>query len=120
MKLKWMAASRIEDGFTLVEVIITIVIMSILVAIAVIKYIDVMDTARTATCKMNQVQLESAQTLFYTDHYVKDEAPDYASSMEQLMPYLREPNIPVCPLGFHYQILTQGRIACPKASHSRR
>jgi prepilin-type N-terminal cleavage/methylation domain-containing protein len=107
-----------EKGLSLIELILTIVIIGILAAIAAVKYINLSEAGKEAACKTNQVSLETAQTLYYSDHYIQGDG-GYASELDELAPYVSSGTIPVCPKGPSYVVGTSGRITCPLAEHAR-
>jgi prepilin-type N-terminal cleavage/methylation domain-containing protein len=112
---------RGERGFTFVELVLTITIFGILVAVAIVKYVDLTARSKTAVCMANQFALESAQTLYYTNQIMNnDPSPHYAASLDQLIPFMRDNVIPTCPLGFSYQIIEDGKIRCEDDDHLRR
>ncbi|NQT26041.1 prepilin-type N-terminal cleavage/methylation domain-containing protein [candidate division KSB1 bacterium] len=108
-----------EDGFSLVEIVIILIIVGILASVAFAQFISFSEASKTATCRANQISIETAQTLFYTEHYIAGDGR-YASDMDELEPYFRGSRRPVCPIvGGEYQILNAGRATCSIAEHQR-
>jgi prepilin-type N-terminal cleavage/methylation domain-containing protein len=111
---------RNSEGFSLVELIITLVLIGIIAAIAIVKYINLSDRSKAAICMANQYALESAQTIFYAAQILKNNnAPQYASTLDELAPFVTNNTIPTCPLGFEYEIRPEGKIRCPDLEHQR-
>jgi prepilin-type N-terminal cleavage/methylation domain-containing protein len=111
---------RNSEGFSLVELVLTLVLIGILAAVAVAKYINLSDKTKAAVCRANQHALESAQTICYADQITKnDNTPQYASTLNDLTLFMSDNSIPTCPLGFEYEILPEGKIRCPYPDHRR-
>ncbi len=107
-----------ERGFTFVELIVVIVIISILVAISATRFIDLSNSAKTGACRTNQLALETAQTMYYTENTLNGNG-HYAESFNELIHYLLDETIPVCAGDGVYQILSDGKIACSITNHNR-
>jgi prepilin-type N-terminal cleavage/methylation domain-containing protein len=107
-----------EKGFTFVELIVVIVIISILVAASATKFIDLSNSAQAGACRANQLALETAQTMYYTENILNGNS-HYAESFDELIHYLQDETIPVCAGDGVYQILPDGKIKCSIAKHNR-
>lgn len=71
---------RSEKGFTLIEIIAVLVILGILAAVAVPKYINMADEAKTAAAKGELAEVKSALNLAYAKLYLKNgSAPSLAA-----------------------------------------
>jgi prepilin-type N-terminal cleavage/methylation domain-containing protein len=108
-----------ENGVTLVELIIVILIISILAGISYAKYVDLRKCAYIAQCKANQQHLTTAQKLFWVQSSVdEDQEAHYADNIEDLTPYMKDGIIPQCPENGAYYILDENKIVCTLAEHA--
>lgn len=107
-----------ENGFSLVEIIIILIIVGILASVAFAQFVSFSEASKTAACHSNQISIETAQTLYYAENYLEGNGA-YAENMEDLIPYFANDRTPVCPKEGEYQILSAGRAACSLPEHQR-
>jgi prepilin-type N-terminal cleavage/methylation domain-containing protein len=102
---------RDERGFTLIELTIVVLIMSILVGIALASFAFSTAKAKSTTCKAN---LRTIKTVLET---YKSEAGKYPDDLDDLVPdYIRTDTGIKCPeTGLTYEYYNgTGEIHCPK------
>lgn len=107
-----------EKGFTLVELIVTLVILGILATAALSRYLDLSSAAKSGACRANQLALETAQAMHFSETTLNGQG-SYAAQMEDLTPYIRDGLTPICPSGGQYTLQPTGRVVCTIANHHR-
>lgn len=109
-----------EKGFTLVELVVIIVIAGILLAVAVPKFLDLSNGAKSAACKQNQAAVETAAAVGFADHAIDPAlANDYPTQAELVSEgYLDA--FPTCPGdGTITYNDANGTATCSEATHQR-
>ena len=109
---------RSEHGFTLVELIVTLVIVGILAAAALTRYLDLSSAAKSGACRTNQLSMESAQAMHFSTTSLEGEG-SYATQFSELADFIKGGAIPQCPGGGTYSLLSTGRVTCSIAKHHR-
>jgi len=71
-----------DDGYSLIEIMVTVLILSILVLIAVATYSFTITTTRRVTCEANRRLLDTAAAVYQGAH----DAPP--TTLEDLEPYV--------------------------------
>jgi len=104
MAMKWK-----EQGFTLVEVMIVLVIIGIIAAIAVPSLMGFTDRAKEQACEANIKALETAVAAYSAAH--DGDLPD---ELDDLREYFDE--LPDCPFSGDYTIGDGGIITCSHKS----
>ncbi len=89
-----MAASYKKTGFTLIELMIVVVIISILSAIAIPKFRDVTENSKKAACRANMRTIASQETIYFMNHF------HYTSMLSEL-----EMTRVICPSGEPYDLV---------------
>jgi prepilin-type N-terminal cleavage/methylation domain-containing protein len=93
-----------KRGFTLIELVMVIVVISILAAIAIPKFINLQASARQAACDGNIATIRSAVAAYYAKTAVDGSASFPASLDAETFTdnYFAAAELPACPYGCDY------------------
>ena len=101
-----------QNGFTLVEILVAMVMIGLLATLSVPKFVDLGDSADATKCKANQETVEAAAVFTYTDNAMAGNAM-FPETLSAAM--FRHGSIPTCPYDgkeINY-INNSGSASCP-------
>ncbi len=85
---------KLNQGFTLVEIMIVVAIIGLLAAIAIPSFVKSRNTARTSACINNLRQIDSAKEQYAMAY---NSGADYVPVAANIQEYVK--TLPVCPAG---------------------
>lgn len=113
-----------QDGFTLVEVIMAIVIIAILVVVVTPRFFDFATYSRMAACHGNQANIESAAAIGYASSAIATTSSvlraSYPESIQEMVDMRLLDVMPVCPSGGEYESTydqIDGTVSCSYGEH---
>ena len=93
--------ARTKKGFTLIETMIVILIISILIGIAIPSFINSRSKAKARACAANLREINQAKEQLAM---AKSLPEGFAVNADDLQGYLRDQAFPACPTGGLYTI----------------
>jgi prepilin-type N-terminal cleavage/methylation domain-containing protein len=111
-KHKWILSLLTDQaGMTLIEIIITVLIIGVFAGTVLVQFRNTSDSAKTAACIANQAALTTTLNIFLA------QTGDYPNQIEDLFPYLVEEEMPECPSGGTYLLIDRSEIQCSLEEH---
>jgi prepilin-type N-terminal cleavage/methylation domain-containing protein len=119
--------TRAQDGFTVIELMITLLILSILVGMVVMTMAVSRSKTQRAACKSNLRIINDAVIQYRSNH--EGEAPLSLDALTDDPPYIKSSFSWMCPSGDigttansgdyrTYYNSTTGETSCPRADHN--
>ena len=106
-----------EEGFSIIEIIVLIILIGILTSVAYAHYVNVLNSAKVASCRNCQFSIATTQKVYYLQT-MQGETPHFASSLDELKSFFANDEIPECPGGGTYQLHQWGGVTCSIAGHN--
>lgn len=94
-----------EEGITLIELAVIIVIIAILITTVTARFISYANSVKATACEANMQIISKIHTYYYIQHN------EYATSIEDMAEYFQR-GLPKCPSEGEYIIHADGQVEC--------
>jgi type IV pilus assembly protein PilA len=91
--------SRPHRGFTMVEMLCTVLVFLILMAVSIPFFLSAQNDAKKKQCRANMVTIANAEE----QYKIKSASHVYTTTLSSLTPEI--PAVPVCPTGGTYSVV---------------
>ncbi|MFO7889476.1 MAG: prepilin-type N-terminal cleavage/methylation domain-containing protein [bacterium] len=108
-----------ENGFTFVELIIVLIILTILITSVSVYFNSLQEQIKASACRANQLGLIQAQNIYFTHYSLNESEGKYAEELDDLIPFINDKRIPQCPSQGSYIIEKNGNVTCSIPEHKR-
>jgi len=108
-----------KAGFTLLEIMVVVAIISLLAAIAIPNYVKARATSQAHTCINSLRQIDSAAQQFALEEHKRNgQSIDFPGDLTPYIKLNARGSIPPCPAGGTYDCSTVGTTPCCNLSAS--
>lgn len=112
---------RNNKGFTLIELVMVVVIIGILLAVAIPKFVNLSATAEKSQCEMIRADVAAACSMYYAEEAAKGRVPVFPPDEKFLSPLIKGGWKKTCPGGkgaeYTYSPVS-GTIKCSNPVHN--
>ena len=112
-----MNTAKHQEGFTLIELIIIIILIGILAATGSARFMALKKSVDNAACIENLQKLNVAQQAYYATVSTEGSGSTLTTEIDDLAPYLAGDALPACPSGGTYSLDADGYARCTIPEH---